>query len=110
MPIFVQLLWSGVAHAQGGFTADDVTARLKTASPRASCIVRYETGGTYDPNLIGKQGELGAAQLHPRGKLPAFYARGYSDPRDPVQAIEFLEEQIHIGQAGAWSPVARGLC
>lgn len=95
---------------QQQFTAQDTLNALEYASPLAQCIVGYETGWTYYPYSIGAEGELGVAQLHPKGMLPVFYAMGYTNPFDPEQAIEFLEIQIIAGNAYHWTPVLWGLC
>ena len=85
------------------YTIDDVHDALTSATPLVRCIVRAETGGTYNPYALGAQGERGIAQLHPRGKLLTFYAQGYTNPNNPWQAIEFLEAQLRQGQGNAWT-------
>ena len=93
------------------WTPADVLAAMATASPRARCIVRTEVGGVgYDPYAVGRSGELGPVQLHPRGKLPEFYARGYTDPFDPYQAVDYLDNALQRGQASHWSAVGLGWC
>lgn len=93
------------------WTPADVLAAMATASPRARCIVRTEVGGVgYDPYAVGRAGELGPVQLHPRGKLPEFYALGYTDPFSPVESIEYLERALARGQASHWSAVGLGWC
>lgn len=66
-------------------------------------VVRCETGGTFDPYSVGKQGELGAAQLHPRGELLRFYAWQYTDPFSPWQSVRFLAQEVNFGRASAWT-------
>lgn len=66
-------------------------------------IVRCETGGSFSPYSIGRQGELGAAQLHPRGLLPTFYSWGYLDPFSPYQSVRFLAQEVSFGRARLWS-------
>jgi soluble lytic murein transglycosylase-like protein len=97
------------AHAEG-FTADDTIAAIDQASAETGVswtwlyrVVACETGRTFNPYVIGRQGERGAAQLHPRGKLPQFYQLGYDDPYDPYQAVRFMAYRFAAGQAGAWS-------
>ena len=93
------------------YTAADVHTALRTASPRTACIVRHEVGGWgYDPYAVGSQGERGPAQLSPRGLLPDFYRRGYTDPFNPYQAIAYLEWALAAGLARNWSPVLLGRC
>ena|SRR3990167_620969 len=96
---------------QEPWTPQDVHLAISLASRRAACIVRYEVGGVgYDPYAVGMSGELGPVQLHPRGKLPEFYARGYTDPFNPYQALVYLDDALAQGQAYHWSPVVLGLC
>jgi hypothetical protein len=66
-------------------------------------IVSCETGGTYSPYARGRQGELGAVQLHPRGELLRFYAWGYDDPFSPWQSVRFLAQRLSMGGARAWA-------
>jgi hypothetical protein len=99
-----------LAGARWDYTADDTLIALDAASSRARCVVGYETGWTFDPNLVGRAGEQGAAQLHPRGKLPEFYAAGYTDPWSPYQAVEYLDAEIAAGHGSAWTPILYGYC
>jgi hypothetical protein len=99
------------AHAQEvHYTPDDVAAAIHEASVDIGVseawlyrTVDCETGGTFDPYAIGKHGELGAAQLHPRGELRTFLAWGYSDPFSPYQAVRFMAQEFNFGKSGAWS-------
>lgn len=98
-------------HAQEiAYTAEDTIAAIDEASAEIGVdwtwlynTVRCETGGTFDPYSVGKQGELGAAQLHPRGELPRFYDWGYVDPYSPYQAVRFLAQRKTMGGARAWT-------
>lgn len=97
-------------HAQEAYTADDTLAAIDEASSEIGVsaalltrVVRCETGGTFNPYTVGRQGELGAAQLHPRGLLPTFYAWGYADPFSPYQSVRFLAQEITYGHLRAWS-------
>jgi hypothetical protein len=65
-------------------------------------VVRCEDP-TFDPYAVGRQGELGPAQLHPRGLLPKFYALGYDDPFSPYQALRFMAQEFSYGRSYAWS-------
>jgi len=98
------------ACAQVSFTADDTFAAIEEASAETGVsytwiarIVRCETGGTFNPYSVGRQGELGAVQLHPRGLLPVFFSYGYDDPYNPYQAVRFLAQRLNAGGARAWS-------
>lgn len=94
------------------YTPADVHAALRTASPRARCIVTHEVGGRdFDPYAIGSQGERGPVQLHPRGLLPLFtqWSSG-APPENPYAAIPFLEWALGQGYATHWSPARLGRC
>lgn len=47
-----------------------------------------------NPYAVGKAGELGLAQLHPRGLLPYFYRVGYTDPYDSWEATDFVARSM----------------
>jgi hypothetical protein len=110
---FLLGIFAGAAfgiHAQEVYTADDTLAAIQQYSDEIGVsqawllrIVRCETGGTFDPYSVGRSGELGAAQLHPRGELQRFYAWGYLDPFSPWQSVRFLAQRISMGGARAWS-------
>jgi hypothetical protein len=98
------------SHAQEAYTTSDTLAAIEQASLEIGVpttlltrIVRCETGGTLDPYSVGRQGELGVAQLHPRGELRRFYAWQYTDPFSPYQSIRFLAQEITYGRVGLWS-------
>jgi hypothetical protein len=97
-------------HSQEIYTADDTLAAIQQYSEEIGVsrawllrIVRCETAGTFDPYSVGRSGELGAVQLHPRGELQRFYAWGYLDPFSPWQSVRFLAQRISMGGARAWS-------
>ena len=96
------------------YDADDTLAAIDQASAdtgvsraRLYAIVRCETGGTFSPNAVGRLGEIGAAQLYRKGELPNFYARGYDNPWNPYQAVDFLANRLLEGGARAWTCAAR---
>jgi hypothetical protein len=99
------------AYAQEGpYTSDDTYAAIQEASDETgvsaaylTAVVQCETGGNFSPYAVGRQGELGAVQLHPRGELRRFLAWGYTDPFSPYQAVRFLAQRIVQGGASAWS-------
>jgi len=104
------LLWARPAHAQEGYTAQDTLDAIDQYSVEQGVsrafllrIVRCETGGTYDPYSVGRQGELGPVQLHPRGRLLHFFSLGYDDPFSPYQSVRYLAQEISYGRASAWS-------
>ncbi len=91
------------------WTPDDVRAAMAGASWCAQQIVRGEVGGVgFNPYAVGAAGELGSAQLHPRGLLPDFYQRGYSDPFSPYQAVSYLEGALARGLGRHWTTAPRG--
>lgn len=98
------------AAQEPAYTADDTLAAIEqyaleydVSYPWLRSIVRCETGGTYDPYSVGRQRELGAVQLHPRGELLRFYAWGYDDPFSPYQSVAFLAQRLKQGGARAWT-------
>jgi hypothetical protein len=93
------------------WTAADTLAALSGASPRARCIVRVEVGGVgWNPYAIGRQGERGVAQLHPRGLYPDFLRQGYTDAFNPYQSVAYLESALQRGLARHWAGVRLGMC
>lgn len=103
------LLGACPAHAQEAYTSDDVIAAIDQASEEIGVsrayllrIVRCEDP-TFDPYAIGRQGELGPVQLHPRGRLLHFYSIGYDDPFSPYQSVRYLAQEISFGRASAWT-------
>jgi hypothetical protein len=106
------------AHADPPpYTPADTRAAIEQAARyrgvsrgRLRCTVSYETGHTFKPYIRGRQGELGPAQLHPRGLLPAFYRMGYTNPYSPWQSMDFMARMWRAGYARHWSPVLLGLC
>lgn len=104
------VVFSGRAHAEGAYTADDTRAAIHEASVEIGVseiwlvrVVDCETGGTFDPYAVGKRGELGAAQLAPWGELRRFLDWQYTDPFSPYQAIRFMAQEFAFGRSGAWS-------
>jgi len=92
------------------YTSADVMAAIDDASVTYGVswwwlyrITLCETGGTLSPYSIGRQRELGPVQLHPKGELPRFYARGNTNPFNPYEALPYLAQRINEGAARAWS-------
>ena len=90
------------------YTAADTLAAIDQASVAHGVswrwlysIVRCES--QLDPYAVGRRGELGAAQLAPWGELRRFYARGFSNPYSPYQAVAFLAQRLNEGGARAWA-------
>lgn len=106
------LIWLATpAHAEERlWTTDDVFAAIDEAAVEMGvsyawlyATVRCETGWTWNPYVRGRQGELGPAQLHPRGELLRFFALGYDDPFSPYQSIRFMAQRFAAGGWRAWS-------
>ena len=92
------------------YTPDDTLAAIEQYTEEFGVSYRWvyrvvacETGYTFDPYSYGRQGELGAVQLHPRGELINFYRQGYTDPYSPYQAVRYLVSQFSIGRSYPWS-------
>ncbi len=105
------LIWlAAPARAEETFTPDDVVSAIHDVSADTGVsettltrIVGCETGGTFNPYSVGRQGELGPVQLHPRGELLRFRSWGLDDPFNPWLAVGFLATRIQQGGARAWS-------
>lgn len=54
------------------------------------CESMHYNMAVIEGRRLGLQGEIGAAQLHPRGRLSDFYARGFDNPRSFVQSAEYV--------------------
>mgnify|MGYP001559578115 FL=1 len=89
----------------GRWTADDVQQAIAWSTPWVRCVIRYEVGGVgYDPNVLGRAGEIGPGQLHPQGLLPDFVAEGFTDPNSPYQVTHYMEGAYQRGLAHHWTP------
>lgn len=105
------LLGLATLGARWDYDANDTLAALETASARTACVIGYETGFSYSPNLVGAAGEVGAAQLLPYGGLLSdFYAKGYTDPWNPYEAVEYADRMIEAGYGSNWTPILWGYC
>jgi hypothetical protein len=71
------------------------------SGPYLVAVARCES--RLDPGAVGGQGEVGLFQLHPRGLLRDFYARGYSDPWSAWQQADYVASAFSRGLAGHWS-------
>ena len=85
--------WVPVIHA--------AAARHGVSGAALERTLRCESHLT--PTAVGRAGELGMAQLHPRGLLPTFYARGFTDPFVAEEAIEFTAMMFAEGAARHWT-------
>lgn len=96
------------AHAEG-YDATDARQAIATAAETYGVSEAWllSTAACEAPGLnpyaVGRQGELGLAQLHPRGELRRFYSQGYSDPFDPFEAMDFMARRFAAGGASAWT-------
>lgn len=90
----------------------DVLAARSTASPRARCVIDSEVGGVgYSPWAVGRAGERGPVQLHPRGLLPDYLVwSGGAAPENPAISIAYLDHMLAIGQGRHWTAVRLGRC
>lgn len=82
---------------------EEASVEIGVSAAYLTAVVRCETGGTFSPYSVGRQGELGPVQLHPRGLLRTFFQWGYLDPFSPYQAVRFLAQEVSYGRASAWS-------
>lgn len=90
-------------------SADTEVAIASLATARTRCIVLHEVP-SKDPYAIGRAGEQGIAQLHPRGLLPDFYRQGFGDPFSPYESVQYVNGALDRGLAPHWSVVTNGSC
>jgi hypothetical protein len=105
------LLLVHTAHAEEEtrWTPDDVSAAIVQYAAEIGVSEAYLYAvvscedPSFNPYAVGRQGELGPVQLHPRGRLQHFLSLGYTDPYSPYQAVRYLAQEISFGRASAWS-------
>lgn len=76
-------------------------------TPRLARVAACESWD-FRPDVVfgpttGAAGEIGLAQLHPRGLLPTFYRWGYTNPWNPWQASAFMRDAFDLGMWRHWS-------
>lgn len=106
-----------VAQPQQVYTPEDVQFDLQHRPSYVQCIVKAEIGRgitrngitypPYDPYMPGAENEVGPVQLHPRGLLNDFYRQGYTNPYDPKDAHDYLQNAASRGLLSHW-PTSRG--
>jgi hypothetical protein len=109
------LLMGLMLFMSSGYTADDTHRALEDSPPVIQCIVGWETGHTYNPNAVGRLGELGVAQLLPTerggGQMEEFQYGDWVDldPAfrhwyDPYLEIRYMEHwgETHQGTYYPW--------
>lgn len=106
--VLTLLLATRPTAAQGEYSwvADVIVDRAIARGVSPHLLLRValcETGGTLYPWSVGAQGELGIFQLHPRGELRTFYARGYGSPFNVWESADFSAARFAEGGARAWS-------
>jgi hypothetical protein len=96
-------------HAQEfvPWTTDDVYAAIadaaaETGVPEATLVRVIWCESKFNPYAVGRSGEQGLVQLHPRGELRTFFASGFADPTNPYEAVRFLAQRLAQGSR-AWS-------
>ena len=112
LSLVATLLWT-TQHASAQtepFTRDDTLQAIQDASDNTGVsywwiynTVACETGHTFNPYARGRLGEMGAAQLYPRGNAIGVFYRYYSDPNNPYEAIQFLAEALRGDYKGLGS-------
>lgn len=87
--------------ARWDYSTADGYAAMEGRSALAWCIVSLES--RFDPNAVGAAGEIGLAQLHPRGKAPEFAAMGFGDIWSPYAQADYLDWALANGQGYHWT-------
>lgn len=114
--VLAMLTWAVTrAYEPPAYTADDTLHALEYAPPQVVCVVRLETGGTWDPNAIGALGEQGVAQILPvwngGGEWNEFHYGDWVglDPQfrsafDPYLSVYYLQWYLEThGHLRPWS-------
>ena len=93
------------------WSARDVLAALKHASPLVRCVVLHEAAD-MDPYSVGDNGmSVGVAQIHERGLMGLFTEwSGGAERSDPYASISFLTWALDNGYAQHWSVIRNGQC
>jgi hypothetical protein len=106
--LYVSIALSPHAQAQQTFTTEDTHVAISAAAHEhgvaewlLDCMAMREA--TYRPYAVGSRGEQGVAQLKSPGRRDDFYARGYTDPFNPYQAIDYQALSIREGAGPAWT-------
>ena len=93
-------------------SADEIVDVITTAAgtygvsgARLLAVARCES--RLNPSAVGRAGERGLFQLHPRGLLPDFYARGYSDPMNAWESADYAASAFARGLASHWTCARR---
>lgn len=112
MPVLIlATVFASGAQQVHGQSADDVQATIREAAARHGvsgdrlvAVARCETGGTFNPNAVGRLGEQGIFQLLPvRGLGATFRTMGYSDPFNVWEASDFAGWAFAHGMSGHWT-------
>lgn len=93
------------AAAAGPPDLEQIVAERAAAHGVSAAWVSATIGceSSWNTRAVGAAGELGLAQLKPGGELPSFFARGYSDPFDAYESIDYLALRFSEGGSGAWT-------
>ncbi len=103
------LLALGLTHAPvWAQTPTEVEAVIREAAAthgaNATQLVRVaRCESSLRPWAVGRLGEQGIFQLHPRGLRPLFFAHGFDNVWDVVQQADFAAWAFTHGLARHWS-------
>lgn len=91
-------------RADGEAAIAEAAARWGASAATMTSIVHCETGGRWETGLVGRQGEVGPAQLLPGAGngLAQFRAMGYADPTSWTESMSFMARTIAAGGRGQW--------
>ena len=92
-------------HADEDVSVSDVIIeRANAHNISASMMLRLaDCESRMDPRAVGKEGEVGLMQLHPRGLLPEFFRLGYGNPWSAWQQSDFTARMLADGLGRHWS-------
>jgi hypothetical protein len=98
MLALVASLWASTAQAQSGYV-DAIYAACAEYGCDGDQLVRVvdcETAGTWDPDIVGPNGERGLFQYHPNGHNPA------AAWVDPYTQIDIAAQEWAAGLGYRW--------
>lgn len=91
-------------RAEGEAAIAEAAARWGAPAGVMTSIVHCETGGQWRTDMVGRQGELGPAQLLPGAGngLAQFRAMGYADPTSWIESMAFMARTLAAGGRSQW--------